>query len=136
MRAAEPATAGDFAGDALQGAVTAGILIPVFQQILLELLGAFPETAYDGSTTLLFAVALVTMSLFPVVSTVVSIALAYAVGGFVGAGLYVVMSIAASAILGNSLMGLIVLLVATVAMALWLFVQASNRSQAGRREFR
>lgn len=124
MRATEPARAGDFAEDALQGAFVAGIFMPVFQQILLKLFGAFPKTGYDGSTALVFGVALVTMSLLPVLSTVVSIILAYAVGGFIGASLYVVMSLAASAVLGNPLMGMVILLVATVAMTLWLLFRA------------
>lgn len=136
MSPAEPAAAGDFAGDALHDAIVAGLLIPIFQQILLELFNAFPETAIDASTTLVFVVALVTMGLLPTLTTVVSIAAAYAMGGVIGAGLYVVMSVAASAVLGNPLMGMLVLLVATLAMAVWLFVQASTRSRPSHRGFR
>lgn len=135
MRPADPAAAGDFAGDALHDAVVAGLLIPILQQILLELFNAFPETAINASTTLVFVVALVTMGLLPTLTTVVSIAAAYAVGGIIGAGLYVVMSVAASAVLGNPLMGMLVLLIATLAMAVWLFVKASTQSRAGRGRF-
>lgn len=136
MSAADPAAAGDFAGDALHNAVVAGLLIPIFQQILLELSNAFPEASINASTTLVFLAALVTMSLLPTLSTVVSIVAAYAMGGVVGVGLYVVMSVAASAVLGNALMGMLVLLVATLAMAVWLFVQASTRSRASHGRFR
>lgn len=132
MTTADPAVAGDFAGDALHGAVVAGIVIPVLQYILLAFLDAFPESTFDASVTLVAIIALIGLNLLPLLSAVASIVAAYVVAGPVGVFLYVVMSVAASAVLGNPVIGITVLLVATFGMALWIFVQVQGQKRTRR----
>lgn len=133
MSAGSPSLAGDFAADAFEGAIVGGIFVPVFQMILLEIFEAAPQTEFHGSITLTILIAVVMINLIPFISTLMAIAVAYAVGGKVGASLYVIMAIAASAILGNPGTGVIVFIVATMALAIWLAIQSRSRRSTSRR---
>lgn len=133
MSTGSPSDAGDFAADAFEGAIVGGILVPVFQMVLLEIFDVVPQTEFQSSFALTILLGVVVLNLIPVISTLVSIALAYAVGGNVGATLYVIMAIAASAMLGNPEMGAIVFVVTTVALAIWLAIETKGPHATSRR---
>lgn len=133
MSAQPPSHAGDFAADAFEGAIVGGILVPVFQMILLEIFEAAPQTEFHGSFTLTILIAVIMINLIPLISTLVAITVAYAMGGNVGAVLYVIMALAASAMLGTPEMGAIVFVVATMALAVWLAAQSRGHRATSRR---
>lgn len=136
MRSAEPFRAGEFADNALIDAVVGGVFIPVLQYFFLTFFDALPDPKLAGSISLVFIIVIVGTNLLPVMSTLVTMAAAFGIGGRVGVALYVIMSVATSAVLENPVMGITVLLVATLAMALWLFVQARGQNQTAGRGLR
>jgi mannose/fructose/N-acetylgalactosamine-specific phosphotransferase system component IID len=133
MSAGTPIAPNEFAADAVEGAIFGGVIIPVFQMIILEIFAALPQTKFKGSITIPILITLVVMNLLPVISTLGSMAMAYAIGGRVATTLYVIMAIAASALLGNPVMGMIVLLVSIAVMAIWLAITGSRQNTTRRR---
>lgn len=134
MTSSRPTSAEEFGADAFEGAVMTGIIIPVMQYVLLAALNALPTGTLNEVTPLLFVSTVAAMGLLPIASTMGSMIAAYAVGGPIAVVLYVVMSIAASAVFGAPVMGIIVLLVAIGAMVVWLLIQSSGQhlSRRGR----
>lgn len=93
---------------AYKGAVVSALLIPVLQYVLLEFYNVMQSLPTTGGPFLdeaqfVFQSGMAALVLLPVVSTIGSIILSYAFAGWPGVGLYWMMSMAASSMLGASL---------------------------------
>lgn len=116
------------AADALQGAIIAGFIIPVFQYAFLVMMDALPETPESTELSVTMIETVVgTLGLFPVISTVVAMFAAYMYGGWLALGAYIVMAIAASMLLGAPVLAVIVLLIAAAGMFILLAVNSGSR---------
>lgn len=114
----------DIAQRAWKGTVASAVLVPTIQLILLEFANALQPIAGNALAVdpiSILSTAVVVLSVLPVVSTLVSMAFAYVVGGWLGVVLYYLMSIGASMMLGAELTGAIIFITGVV---LFLLVAA------------
>jgi len=123
----------DIVQRAWEGTVASAVLVPAMQLILLKFANALQPVAgnalaVDPMTTL--STAIVVLGVLPVVSTLVSTAVAYAAAGWPGVALYYAMSTGASMMLGAELLGAIIFMTGVV---LFLGVAAFKMRSSQRR---
>lgn len=114
----------DIAQRAWKGTVASAVLVPTMQLILLEFANTLQPIAGNALAVdpiSVLSTAIVVLSVLPVVSTLVSMAFAYVVGGWLGVVLYYLMSIGASMMLGAELTGAIIFI---TGVGLFLLVAA------------
>jgi len=122
-------TTAEIAERAWRGTVASAIFIPVLQLILLELAGAtysMNNAALSSEPQSIIYTAIFVLGLLPIVSTIVATAIAYLGGGLPGVGLYYIMSIGASMILGAALTGVLIFM---TGVALFLVVATIKSRQ-------
>lgn len=137
--------AGIIAESAYKGAVVSALVVPALQIILLriaEVAQSLPSTGtgpYAGEMSMILQSGMLALVVLPVASTIGSMILAYAFARWWGVGLYWVMSLAASRLLGADLTAAVVFaigmvlffVVATIKMG--VFQSGSRRGPPRRR---
>ena len=116
---------------AIQGAYVS-LVISFLQLFFIELYAAMQSAStsqvYAGEMELIFQTGMLGLILLPVVSTIVSVAITYSIADWIGVGLYLVISTAASVALGASLTAALIFISGMFAF-LFVVVVKMNSSQ-------
>lgn len=130
----------EIAGRAWQGTVASAILIPAFQLILLEIAEAthsMNDTTLGTDPQMILYTGIVVLGVLPILTTIIATAIAYAGGGLLGVGLYYIISIGASMMLGANLTGALIFITGVVLFLIVATIKSRrNRKRRTRRTIR
>lgn len=123
--------AGGLAGDAIEGVIASSFIVPIAQVVLLETFQAMPRTSETGLNVLRMAI--IVLTIIPVISTICSAMVAYVLGGLLGVIGYFIVAISVSAMIGANGLATVIFVIGFASLLIAFTFKEKSTPKSGRR---